>query len=68
LVIQLPVEVKDDTTLPWMTSFLERYWFDQEARLKRFARTSIHGTNARFVDMVVFAKTASVEMEYPPFL
>jgi hypothetical protein len=68
LVIQLPVEVKDDTTLPWFSEFLLKYWFEQEARLKRLARSSVFGSDAKFLDVVVFAKTASVEMEHPPFL
>jgi hypothetical protein len=70
LVIQLPVEVKDEdeTTLPWITEFLARYWFDQEARLKRFARSSVYAAQAKFVDVAVFAKTASAQMEHPPCL
>lgn len=41
LVLHLPVEAKDDTTLPWITPFLAKYWFDEEARLKRIDRKSV---------------------------
>lgn len=68
LVLQLPVETKDDTTLPWLTTFLAKYWFDPEARLKRFARASTVRSKARFLDLVIFAKTSSIEMEHPSFI
>jgi hypothetical protein len=68
LVIQTPVEVKDDPNLSWFTEFLSRYWFDEEARLKHFARSSVRSTQARFLDVVVYAKTSSIEMEHAPFL
>jgi hypothetical protein len=68
LVIQLPVETKDDPTLPWFTPFLAKYWFDQEARLRGFARSSAAGAHAKFLDVVVFAKESSIAMEHSPFL
>jgi hypothetical protein len=68
LIIQLPVEVKDDTTLPWFSEFLAKYWFDQEARLKKFVRSSVSGAQARFLDLVVFAKESSMAVEHPSFL
>lgn len=68
LVINVPVEIDDDATLPWFAKFLAKYWFDQEARLKKFARSSTTGAIARFLDVVVFAKQASIAMEHTPFI
>lgn len=68
LVIQLAVEPKDDPMLPWFTQFLAKYWFDQEAKLRGFARSSGAAAQAKFLDVVVFAKESSIAMEHSPFL
>jgi hypothetical protein len=67
LVIQLPVNFKDDPTLPWFTEFLTKYWFDKEARLARVARSTIARGQANFLDLVIFTKEISVVTEHPGF-
>ena len=68
LVIQYAVQPKDDPNYGWMKTFLRRYFFDEEGRIGRIARTSTSGAGANFADVIFFAKEASAEREFPPFL
>jgi len=70
LVIQLTVQpkAKDDPENDWMESFLRNYWFDKEATLKGFARSSVLQGPAVPLDVVIFASRATSAKEFPGFL
>jgi hypothetical protein len=68
LIIQYAVEQKDDPNYEWMKNFLRRYFFDEEGRICRVARSSTSGPGAKFADIIFFCKQASADTEFPGFL
>jgi len=71
LVIQIiapagKAKEKDDDFL-WKREFLRKYWFDEEATLKGFSRSSRASQQPKFFDNVIFTKLAALDGEVPPF-
>jgi hypothetical protein len=67
LIIQVATIPKTDPNIDWIQAFLTRFFFMVEATLPSVARSSINQSNAKFLDVVVFMKMASLEDEFAPF-
>jgi L-amino acid N-acyltransferase YncA len=61
LLVQLPVQHKDDPTYPWFKRFmLSKFFFREEARLSAVGRSSSHqGKAAVWLDLVFFQAEAA---------
>lgn len=69
ILIQFAVQPKDDPNYERMKNFLHRYFFDEEGRLRRIARSSVEGPESpNFADIVFFAKEASASTEFSPIV
>jgi hypothetical protein len=69
ILIQFAVQPKDDPNYERMKNFLRRYFFDEECRLRRIARSSVEGPGSpNFTDIVFFAKEASSSTEFSPIV
>ena len=64
LVIQYAIEQKNDPNYVWMKRFLRRYFFDEEGRIHRIARSQASGPGAKFADVVFFCKEVAAENEF----
>ena len=64
LVIKFAVEQKNDPNYEWMSRFFRRYFFDEESRLRRVARSQASGPGAKFLDVVFFCKDVASDSEF----
>lgn len=65
LIIELPIEIKDDTFYPWFKEWLcRKFWFKQVALLDSVARTKAGRHDTRFLDIVIFQMEASIRECY----
>jgi hypothetical protein len=67
IMIQFAVRPNEDPNYQRFKAFLGRYFFEEEGRIRRIARSSLVGPNKPFfADMVFFAKEASGDDEFSP--
>jgi hypothetical protein len=66
LIIRFPIKTKDDPNEKWMTDFLSKYWFLEEIRLKRIARTATDTSSPlEFLDVLLYCNVATSVTEFP---
>lgn len=68
LLIEVPVlRNEDDPNYEWIKSFLRKFWFFTETRIKAVGRSSVLEHAGKWLDIVYFQKETELEAEFTPF-
>jgi len=54
MLVELPIDTKENFDYPWIKAWLQKFYFAEVARLPAVARSSIHGSPARWLDVAIF--------------
>lgn len=68
ILVELPVLRKNDPNFAWMESFLRKFWFMEQFRLRSIGRSSVAHRAGEWLDVVCFQKEVEHEDEFTPFI